>query len=72
LHFLPLEVAKDLGHALNADATSLFNRERMIGRLQLDPGTLGFVAKMDARLETLCARVERQRGGEPPKERADM
>ena len=50
----------------------MLDGKRMIGGLQFDIRADTVVSEMHARLEILRARIERQFGREPAKERADV
>ena len=71
--FLPMNVVSvDLGYACNRDSFALLACKWMIGRLQLDKGPDPVVPQVDAGLQIFRTRIERQLGGEPAEERADV
>jgi hypothetical protein len=67
-----LEARADFGQALGGYPASLIQGERIFGRFQFDIGAHSIFPKVHARLEVLHARIKRQFGGVPAKERADV
>src|SRR5580704_11302266 len=66
------EVRVDFGQPLGGNPCSLLEGKRVIRGLQFDIRTHSVVSEMQARLQVLSARIEREFPGEPPEERADM
>ena len=57
------DVGENLAHPRSGDPLPLFDRKRVVGRLQLDIRPDPVIAEMDAGLEVFRARIERQFGG---------
>jgi hypothetical protein len=60
----------DLAHTPNGDSGSLLDREWMLGRLELDEGSLPVVSEVHHGLQILGLRKPFEGRGEPAKERA--
>ena len=66
-----LATGVELGNAIDRDPIALLDGERVIGRFELDTGA-NAVTQMEARLEILRARIERQLSRQPAEERSEM
>src|SRR5262249_53876279 len=62
----------DFGDPIDRNPVALFESERMIRGLELDPRSLTIVAKMDTCLQIDCLRIRLEPCVQPTKERAHM
>ena len=65
-------VRVDLGHSIGRNPIALLDGKRVIRGFQFDIRACPVVAQMDARLQILGARIQRQFGREPAEKRSDV